>query len=288
MTNILNKLKKDSSQSPTEFDIPDVFVTPPEDDNDSNSGEMSGPYIAHRGSMASDSSSVFNQHPTINQQPDEFQVRVDLIKHQSRYQTFEDLPSDDEDEGESRESLVDLLQQAPLPATHSQGPAPSPRSSRIKLRIDTSVDMEERESVNSNGNVLTASTCSSFSPDTPTHSLTQIPESQSKRSLNSLSSPKKSLRKRISTHFHSHSTQKQHRINRDNISCPSPTLPPIAHIHHKDNRNNSNLIIDQVKIRAKQLESLGFDKKVFDSDAIIHALGHGDSHTQDEIVGIAT
>ncbi|TIA92172.1 hypothetical protein E3P99_00764 [Wallemia hederae] len=275
MTNILNKLKKDSSQSPTEFDIPDVFVTPPEDDNGSNSGEMSGPYIAHRGSMASDSSSVFNQHPTIHQQPDEFQVRVDLIKHQSRYQTFEDLPSDDEEEGESRESLGSTS-------------APSPRSSRIKLRIDTSVEMEERESVNSNGNVLTASTSSSFSPDTPTHSLTQIPESQSKRSLNSLSSPKKSLRKRISTHFHSHSTQKQHRINRDNISCPSPTLPPIAHIHHKDNRNNSNLIIDQVKIRAKQLESLGFDKKVFDSDAIIHALGHGDSHTQDEIVGIAT
>lgn len=285
MTNILNKLKKDNSQSPTDFEIPDVFVTPPEDDNESNSAEFSGPYIAHRSSIASDSSSVFNQP---QHQHDEFQVRVDLIKHQSRYKTFEDLPSDDEED--SGECLVDLLQQAPLPApgTSTVDRGVSPRSSRIKLRIDTSIHAEDHNSTGSNVNVLTASTSSSFSPDTPTHSLQQIPESQSKKSLSSLSSPKKSLRKRISTHFHSNSAHKQHKVNANDISCPSPKLPPIAHIHHRDNKNNPNLIIDQVKIRAAQLESLGFDKKVFDSDAIIHALGHGDSHTQDEIVGIAT
>ena len=273
MTKILNKFKKDNA--PIDFDIPDVLVTPPEDDNDSNSAELSGPFVAHRSSINSESSSVFDQ-----EQDDDFQVRVDLIRHQSKYQTFEDLPSDDED---NDDSLVDLLQQAPIPANNVSDRGVSPRSSRIKLRIDTSISEEEES--NTNNNILTASTSSSFSPDTPTHAV-QLPSSQSKKS--NLSSPKKSLRKRISTHFQSQSSQKPHRISVTNISAPSPKLPPIAHIHEKENRDNPHVIIDQVKIRAKQLESLGFDRKVFDSDAIIHALGHGESHNQDEIVGIAT
>ncbi|TIB63411.1 hypothetical protein E3P78_01755 [Wallemia ichthyophaga] len=282
MTNIFDKLKKDSPRSSTDFHIPDVFVTPPQDDDNEYDADISGPYIEHRTSVASDSSIVFTQP---QQQHDEFQVRVDMIRQESRYKSFDDLPSDDEED--SGECLVDLLQQAPLPVsdTSTADRGVSPRSSRIGLRIDTSIE-EDQNSVSSRANVLTSSTSSSFSPETPTHSLPHIPESRSKMSLNSIGGKKKSLRKRISTRFRSNSTQNDYNVS--TISTPSPKLPPIAHIHHKDNKNNPDLIIDQVKIRAAQLQSLGFDKKVFDSDAIIHALGHGDNHTKDEIVGIAT
>ena len=44
------------------------------------------------------------------------------------------------------EDLVDLLQQAPIPATSVSERGVSPRSSKIKLRIDTSISEEEESS----------------------------------------------------------------------------------------------------------------------------------------------
>ena len=317
MTNLISKIKrKDSNQppvSPSQFSIPDVWVTPPEDEN---SYDNENTYIAHRSSTISSASTNtsnnqminFNNHSNnsinsatnniiSNNEEDDMKVKVDIIRNQSQFRTFEDLPSDEEDDvGNNRvyndDSMIDLLKQRqnqfPLP-TSSQ--TSSPKQSKIKLKIDTDVsttNTDNNHTINNvSSNILTTSTSSSFSPDTPTFNKDVIPTSNSKTSLNTSNNSKKSLRKRISTHF---SKQPSPKININDISTPSPKLPPLAHINtntkNHNNNHKSQLIVEQVRIRSQQLESLGFDGRVFDSEAILNALGHNDN--QDEIVGIAT